>query len=276
MRSLLNFLSRYSNIIIFILLEVVAIYMLSTSNGYHNIKLSNKLKSAEAVVEKRIFGATEYFKLRSINQSLEQENLQLKNRLETVFRDDEQYFTSVRDTLHQQQYVYTRAQAINQPVNKQKNFITLDKGTRHGVMEGMAVVGPDGIIGTIVGTSGNFSIVMSVLNLDFRLSAQFRKNQYFGSLSWNGVDAGRVSLNEIPHHVNIEIGDTIETSGFSSVFPAGQMIGLIAGFNDEGGDFFKIDVDLKTDFHNISYVYIVGNLKKNEQLELENRFEKVD
>lgn len=269
MRSLLNFLSRYSNIIIFILLQVVAIYMLATSNGYHNIKLSNKLKSAEAVVEKKISGATEYFQLRGINQTLQQENLQLKNRMENVFRDDEQYFTSVKDTLHQQQYVYTRAKAVNQSVNKQKNFITLNKGSNHGIEEGMAVIGPNGIIGTIVGASRNFSIAMSVLNLDFRLSAQFRKNKYYGSLNWDGSNFRTVSLNEIPHHVNIEIGDTIETSGFSYVFPEGQMVGLVSGYDDEGGDFYRIDVDLATDFHNISYVYIVGNLKKKEQFELE-------
>ncbi|MDX2415092.1 MAG: rod shape-determining protein MreC [Bacteroidales bacterium] len=276
MRSLLNFLDRYSNIIIFIFLEVLAIYMLATSNGYHNIKLSNKLKAAEAVVEKRISGATEYFDLRSINQILEQENLQLRNRLENVFRDDEQYFTSIRDTLHKQQYTYTRAKAINQSVNKQNNFLTLNKGINHGVEEGMAVVGPKGIIGTVIGTSKNYSIVMSVLNLDFRLSAQFRKNKYFGSLSWDGVNNKEVSLNEIPHHVDIQIGDTIETSSFSSVFPAGQMIGIVADKDDEGGDFFKIDVKLATDFYNISYVYIVGNLRKNEQLELENIIEKAD
>jgi len=276
MRSLLNFLSRYSNIIIFILLEVVAVYMLATSNGYHNIRLSNQLKATEAVVEKRISGATEYFDLRNINQSLEQENLLLKNRLENVFRDDEQYFTSIRDTLNKQQYVYARAKAINQSVNKQKNFITLDKGSDHGVEEGMAVIGPDGIIGTGIGCSRSFSLVMSVRNLDFRLSAQLRKNKYFGSLSWDGSDFGKVQLNEIPHHVNIEIGDTIETSGFSSVFPAGQMVGLVTDYDDEGGDFYRIEIDLATDFHNISYVYIVGNLKKEEQLELENITEKVD
>ena len=50
--------------------------------------------------------------------------------------------------------------------------------------------GPDGIVGTIVGISRNFSIAMSVLNLDFRLSARFRKNSYFGSLSWDGTEPG--------------------------------------------------------------------------------------
>ena len=271
MRSLLNFLARYSNFILFILLEVVAIYMLTTSDGYHNIMISNKLKAGKGVVEKRINGVYDYLSLRKVNLTLASENLELRNRLENVFRDDEQYFTSVRDTAHRQQYIYTRATAINQSTNKQKNFITIDKGSRDGIEPGMAVVGPEGIAGTIVGVSRNFSIAMSVLNLDFRLSARFRKNNYFGSLSWEGTNAGIVRLNEIPHHVLVEVGDTIETSGYSSVFPEGILVGKVADYNDEGGDFIRIDVELSTDFNNLNYVYVIDNLQKDEQIELENR-----
>ncbi|MEE4115333.1 MAG: rod shape-determining protein MreC [Marinilabiliaceae bacterium] len=272
MRSLLNFLTRYSNFILFILLEFAAIYMLTTSDGYHNIMISNKLKAAMGVIEKRISGASDYFSLREVNAALARENLRLRNRLENVFRDDEQYFTSVNDTVHRQQYVYTRAKAINQSTNRQKNFITLDKGSINGIETGMAVVGPDGIAGTVIGVSRNFSIAMSVLNLDFRLSARFRKNNYFGSLSWDGTNPGIVRLNEIPHHVNVELGDTVETSGYSSVFPAGLMIGRVADFNDEGGDFIRIDIELATDFNNLSYVYVIANVKREEQEKLEKGF----
>ena len=269
MRSLINFLIRYSNFILFILLEVLAIYMLATSDGYHNISISNKLKAAEGVIEERISNTGDYFRLRKINAELVEENLELRNKLENVFRDDEQYFTSVNDTVHRQQYMYTITRVINQSTNKQKNFLTLNKGSRHGIETGMAVVGPDGIVGTIVGTSRNFSIAMSVLNIDFRLSARFRKNNYFGSLSWDGTSPNIVRLNEIPHHVNVQVGDTIETSGFSSVFPAGQLVGKVINYDDRGGDFIRIDVDLSSDFHNLNYLYIVANLKKEEQQVLE-------
>lgn len=270
MRSLLNFLIRYSNIIVFLLLEVVALYMLSTNDGYHNIMLSNKLIAFEGSVEKKISSVTEYLGLRSINAELAAENLELRNRLENVFRDDEQYFTSVNDTIHRQQYIYTRSRVINQSVNKQKNYITLDKGKRDGIEVGMAVVGPYGIVGTVVGISNRFSIAMSVLNLDFRLSARFRKNGYFGSLRWEGLEDDIVSLNEIPHHVQITKGDTIETSGYSSVFPAGILVGNVKDFDEGAGDFYSIDVELATDFHKIDFVYIVGNLFKDEQVELQN------
>lgn len=273
MRSLLNFLVRFSNIIVFLLLEVIALYMLSNNDGYHNIMLSNKLIAVEGSIEKKISSISEYLRLRTINSSLAAENLDLRNRLEKVFRDDEQYFTPVNDTIHRQQYIYTRTRVIKQSTNKQKNYITLDKGARDGVEVGMAVSGPNGIVGTIVGISNNFSIAMSVLNLDFRLSARFRKNGYFGSLSWDGLEHDIVSLNEIPHHVQIEVGDTIETSGYSSIFPTGILVGLVSDFDTGAGDFYSVNVKLVTDFHKTDFVYIIGNLLKSEQVDLQDEFD---
>ena len=272
MRSLINFLIRYNNIIIFLLLEVLAVYMLATNDGYHNIMVSNRLIAMESALEQKVTGATRYFRLKKINDSLVNENLALRNRLENVFRDDNLCFTPVNDTVHKQQYYYTSAVVINQSANRQKNYLTLDKGSRDGIEQGMAVVGPDGIAGSIIGVSPNFSVAMSVLNLDFRLSARFKKNGYYGSLVWDGTDKTRVSLNEIPHHVDISVGDTIETSGYSSIFPAGILIGLVESYDREGGDFSRIEVTLATDFNSLTNVYIIGNLVKAEQLDLEQAF----
>jgi rod shape-determining protein MreC len=272
MRSLLNFLIRYNSIIIFLLLEVFAFYLLSNATSYHNIKLSNASRATEAVLQKRIAGASEFFSLREINKALYDENLELRNRLERTYSDDEIYFFTVNDSLHKQQYIYTIARIVNQSVNKQKNFITLNKGSFHGIQSGMAIIGPEGIAGLIVGVSNNFSVGMSLLNLDFRLSARIRKNGYFGSLNWTGIDIRKASLNEIPHHVELTSGDTIETSGFSAIFPEGQLIGTISGFNKEGGDFYDIDVNLSTDFQQLSYVYIIGNLTRDEQGEIEEEY----
>ena len=272
MRSLLNFLIRFSNVIIFLLMEVIALYLLSNGTSYHNIKLSSATRATEAVLQKRITGASEYFSLRDINNALYRENLELRNQLQRTYNDDEVYFFSVNDSIHKQQYIYTMAKVVNQSVNKQKNFMTLDKGSLHGIKPGMAIVGPDGIAGLVIGISDNYSVGMSVLNLDFRLSARIRKNGYFGSLTWNGTDIRNTSLNEIPPHVDIRRGDTIETSGFSTIFPEGLLIGTISDFNMEGGDFYNIDVKLSSELQQLTHVYIIGNLRKDDQEDIGNEF----
>lgn len=261
---------RNLNIILFLILEGVALYLLSTGTSYHNIKISNAARSAEAYLQRNITEATSYFSLREINEQLEYENSLLRNQLERSYRDEDIDFFEVNDSVYFQQYLYTRAKVVNISINKQKNFITLNKGTMHGVNEGMALTGPEGIAGVVVQAGKNFSVAMSVLNLDFRLSARLRKNDYFGSLNWDGHDTRTVLLNEIPHHVNLSIGDTIETTGFSSVFPEGILIGTIYEFDGSGGDFYSVKVRLSTDFQKLTSAYIVVNLKKKEQLSLED------
>ncbi len=275
MRSLLNFLLRYQNIIILLLLEAAAFYLLANSTSYHNAKITNSLRGCETAMQEKVANFVEYFKLREINNTLSEENTRLRNTLERTYSNSEISFFAVNDSVQRQQYVYTQAYVVNQSLTKQKNFFTLNKGTSHGIDEGMAVVGPDGIAGVIVGVDKNFSVAMSLLNLDFRLSARFRKNGYFGSLNWKGLDRSLLSFDEIPHHLIVNIGDTIETSGFSALFPAGLMVGCVSGFDDKDGDFYNIDVKLATDFHNLNYIYIIGNLKRYEQVTLEESIEEI-
>jgi rod shape-determining protein MreC len=137
----------------------------------------------------------------------------------------------------------------------------------------MAVVSGNSAAGVIVGCSNNYSIVMSLLNIDFRLSARIKSNGYFGSLSWDGRDIVHAILSEIPQHVTFGIGDTVETTGYSAVFPEGIIIGTISGFEKTGGDFFKIEVSLITDFRRLRFVKVIGNMKKTEQIELEKQFQ---
>jgi len=182
-------------------------------------------------------------------------------------------FFSLSDSIHQQQYEYTTAGVINNSVNRQKNFFTIDKGKKQGLFVDMAVESSDGVAGIIVGCSDNFSVAMSLLNLDFRLSARIKSNGSFGSLSWDGRDYRYAVLNEIPQHVPLSIGDTIETTGYSTIFPEGIMVGTVGDFEKTDVDFYKITIYLATDFKRLTYIKVIGNLKKTEQQELEKLYQ---
>ena len=97
-------------------------------------------------------------------------------------------------------------------------------------------------------------------------------NGYFGSLTWDGKDPRYAVLGEIPQHVSVNIGDTIETTGYSAIFPEGVLVGTVSDFEKMGGDFYKIKVLLATEFRKLQYVDIIGNLKKTEELQLEKLF----
>ncbi len=161
---------------------------------------------------------------------------------------------------------------IENSVARQKNFFTVNKGTRQGITTDMAVTSFDGVAGIIVGCSDNYSVAMSLLNLDFKLSVRLKSSGYFGSLSWDGKDYRHAVLGEIPQHISVSLGDTVETTGYSAIFPEGIMAGTISDFEKKGGDFYRITVALKTDFKKLHYVEIIGNLKKAEKVELEKQF----
>jgi rod shape-determining protein MreC len=272
MRNLLNFLARYNNLIIFLILEGIAFYLLSTGNNYHNSRLINSFRGITRGLEERINKTRSYLSLHEINESLARENVALKNRLGQMVREENSFFFSVDDSLYKQHYIHTSAEVVGNSINRQKNYFTINKGERQGIKVDMAVVSANSVAGVIVGCSDNYSVAMSLLNLDFKLSARIKSNGYFGSLSWDGKDYRYAILSEIPQHVLVNVGDTIETTGYSAVFPEGEIIGTVSDYEKYGGDFYKIDVLLMTDFKKLHFVDIIGNMKKTEQLELEKLF----
>jgi rod shape-determining protein MreC len=77
------------------------------------------------------------------------------------------------------------------------------------------------------------------------------------------------NLKEIPLHTKLNPGDTILTSGYSTIFPEGILIGYVDSWQQTGGSFNNIKVRLSTDFKRISEVYVIKNLFKEEQSKLE-------
>jgi rod shape-determining protein MreC len=272
MRNLLNFLIRFSNLIIFLILEGITFYLLATGNNYHNSRVMNGIRVLTHGIESKISNTRNYLSLREINESLGAENIALKNSIENLTRKDNSAFLSVSDTIRRQQYTHTSAEVIENSVNRQKNFFTINKGRKNGISTDMAVTSFDGVAGVIVGCSDNYSVAMSLLNIDFRLSVRIKSNGYFGSLSWDGRDYRHAVLGEIPQHIYVTVGDTIETTGYSAIFPEGLTVGTISDFEKKGGDFYKITVELFSDFKKLHFVDVIGNLKKAEKVELEKQF----
>jgi rod shape-determining protein MreC len=273
MRNLLNFLLKYSNFIVFLILEGFALVLLTNGNNYHNSRVVKGMQGVTRGIEEKINNTRTYLHLREINSNLAAENSTLRNSLERYAREENLKFKNVNDTLFRQQYQYTSARVINNSVNNQKNYFTIDKGRRQGIKVDMAITSGNNVAGVIVGCSENFSVAISLLNLDFRLSARIKSNGYFGSLSWDGRNYRHAVLNEIPQHITVNMGDTIETTSYSAVFPEGVLVGTVSDLKKSGSDFYKITIELFTDFKKLQYVNVIGNMKRTEQLGLENKIQ---
>ncbi len=272
MRNLLNFLLKYNNLIVFLILEGIALYLLANGNHYHNSRIVNGFQGITRGVNERISNTKTYLSLREINSDLAAQNSSLRDTLRALKQEQSIGFTDVTDTVDGQKYKYTPARVINNSVNRQKNYFTIDKGTRQGIQPDMAVICGNSAAGMIVGCSENFSVAISMLNLDFRLSARLKSNGYFGSLTWDGKNYRYALLNEIPQHIALNVGDTIETTAYSAIFPEGIPIGTVDEYKKSGSDFYVIKVALFTDFKKLNYVDVIADLQRDERLGLENRF----
>jgi rod shape-determining protein MreC len=92
----------------------------------------------------------------------------------------------------------------------------------------------------------------------------------FCSLSWDGGDPRYSTLIDLPRYAQFEKGDTVVTSGFSSIFPSDLPVGTVENIEDSAdGMFYTVRVKLFVDFSSLTSVFIVGNDKFKEQNVLE-------
>ena len=271
MRSLIRFFQKHHMLFIFLILEGMAVFLLIQNNYIQRIAFVKATNVVSGSIYERISIWRDYLNLREQNQQLQDENTQLRNMLPESFYipDTSRIFYS--DSNKHRRYAYLPAQVINNSVNKQFNFMTLDRGKNGMIAEGMAVVGSEGIVGIVYGVSEYFATVMSVINRDFKVSVKFKKNDFFGSLSWDGRSYRHATLSEIPLHAPVSVGDTLVVSGFSGSFPEGIPVGLVEKIEQKDGSFFTIDVLLATDFRKLHFVTVVEDLMKTEKQEIEQK-----
>jgi rod shape-determining protein MreC len=278
MRSLFRFLIRYHFLILFLIIEFFSIYLVVQNNLYQKAKIINIGNSVSGFFYDRSYAIVNYFELKKTNKQLLEENNKLRNKIENLKHRCEYFVrhkkespvdTSLykQDTLIQYKYIYARV--INNSINKQYNFLTLNKGATAGIESEMGVISSGGVVGIALNITPNYTSVISVLNRKLQISAKIKKNQYYGSLSWDGNNYQIVNLREIPYHVDIQKGDTIVTSGYSAIFPEGIMIGYIEDFDIKEGNFYNISVKLANDMKNLTYVYLIKNNLRGEQKKLE-------
>ena len=276
MQNLLRFLLRYHFLLLFILIEFFSIFLLVNNNNYQNSKFVDFTRNVSGTFYQKVMNLQNYLNLREKNEKLVQENVQLRNYIESRLATGKDTFKTFTDSLYNQQYQYIDARVINNSVNKQHNYLTLNKGAQDGIQPDMGVIARDGIVGVVRGVSEHFSTVISLLNNELRISARHKNSGYFGSLNWNGQDYRFVELRDIPLHTRLSKGDTIQTSGYSTIFPEGILIGFVESWKEQGGSFYEVRVQLSTDFKKISEVYVIKNIFKEEQQQLEEESKEND
>jgi rod shape-determining protein MreC len=254
---------------LFLVLELFSFWLLKNHTYYQRSKFENVSRSISGYSSSRVNALSNYLSLSKANELLAEENLELRIQLARLSARFDILSTLVGDTIVDSNFDFIPAKTINNSVNKQYNFITLNVGSNQGIEQEMGVITNNGVVGIVAGVSKNYSTVISLLNIDLKISARLKESHHFGSLHWDGVNYQKVLLTDIPQHVRIEIGDTIVTSGFSAIFPPNINLGTIESFESVGSNFHTIKVKLFKDFKQLNNVWVIRNKRDNERELLE-------
>jgi rod shape-determining protein MreC len=274
MRNLILFIWKYYFYFTFFLLEIFCFYLVINNNYYQRASFISSSNSVAANILGAQKSIENYFDLKKQNEILTKENALLRTHSFVSFSKTVNDLFVVNDTVYRQKYTYTSCKVVNNSTNRRNNFLTLNKGSNHGIEHDMAVITSTGVVGIVKDVSPNFCTVMSLLHSKTVISSKIKRNGFFGPLSWDGESANYATLNDIPTHVHLAKGDTIVTSAYSLSFPENIMVGTIESYERKPDEFFyTVKIKLSTDFKKLSFVYVVNNIQKEEQKELEEKSE---
>lgn len=282
MFRIISFLSQYRNALLFLVLEAIALMFVVRYNDRQRHAFGDAILETTSQVQEQRAEWDRYFTLDEENMVLLRENIALRNdlaeakKLLNVYRGLER-----RDSLHwlkadslrsREVYTYIPCRAIRNSTMRTYNYITIDKGRRHGVKEGMGLVSPQGIAGIVIRVSENYSLALSVLNLNFKLSARVKRSNNVGTFEWTGSDTRHGYLRYVPQNADLRQGDEVVTSGYSTMFPEGFPIGKISKLTiDHQVGSYEAEVLLATDFNALTDLYLVPALHQPELDSLEQK-----
>lgn len=249
----------------FIALEVISIVMIVENSVLQRYLILDGIRSTQVFFWERSEGIRDFFNLRAYNQALQEENAALRGKLAQVQYLQE--YQAVTDST-QGLYKWIPASIIKNNPNKQHNYLILNRGAKDGVETEMGVVTHNAIVGVVGAVSENYCYVISFLNKSQKASAMISGTTDFGLLTWNGVDGNGATLSHIPLSCTAAVGDTVCTSGYSTIYPPDIPVGTITDINAVSGMYKDMGVDLFQDIRSLKYVYIVQRHHQKEIDEL--------
>lgn len=279
MRNFFIFLQRFSNLLLFIALEIVCIILLVRTNTLQGVTILQSANTVAGALLQKREDIQYYFGLRKVNDSLLAENARLrmlldaeKHSTDAIVDSNVTAVVTSKDTTKKVQYaeyIYHTARVINNTIDATNNYITINRGTQQGVKKNMAVLSGNGTVGRVMYASDNYAAVLSILNVKQKVSAQLADGT-IGSVKWEVGNPDLLIMEEIPQQIPVKIGDSVFTTNYS-FFPPNVLIGKVVKKKIvKKNNLQYLYIRSATNFRNLQYVYVVENTKWNEKLKVED------
>nr|WP_294881224.1 rod shape-determining protein MreC [Prevotella sp.] len=276
MHNLTEFLAKHNHWFVFLVLEVVSMVLLFRYNSYQGSVWFSSANAVTGKVYEWDSAVESFFSLSGVNSQLTQRNVFLEQQVRMLddsiarlTRSQEAAVTRLSSMVPFQGCRLIPAKVVANMVNRYDNLITIDKGSADGVKRDMGVVCGMGVVGIVYLVSEHYSIVIPALNSHSNISCTIQRRGYFGYLRWRGGSSQLAYLEDVPRHAHFKLGDNVVTSGYSSVFPPGVMVGKVLHvFNSADGLSYRVQVKLSTDFARLRDVCLVDDSALQERIDL--------
>lgn len=278
MKNLIAFLTKYHHWFLLVLLEVASGVLLFQKNSYQSSVLFTSANAVAGKVYEWDSSVRSFFSLKRVNEELTLRNFYLERQVSQLRR---LYGDLTKDTTQAEleqlkflsQYKLIPAKVVSNTIDKADNLMTIDRGRLDGVERDMGVACGSGVVGVVYLVSDHYAAVIPVLNVtSSRISCAIRGRGYFGYLQWYGGDASVAYVEDIPRHARFKRGDWVETSGYSSIFPPGVLVGKIEKiYNSTDGLSYRLKVRLSTDFGCLRDVMVISDKSIGERLRLQEQ-----
>ncbi len=261
MYNILRFLQRYNFFLLFVLLEVVALLMLTRSHSFQRAALNTVSNSMAGRIYEMRSSIGSYLSLRDANRKLLEQNARLLSEIALLKSNIAQPALTDSTIV----FDYIPARVISNTVHLRNNIFIINKGIKHGVRKDMGVMAPEGAAGIVIGVSENYASVMSLLHKFGSISVRFKNNDQLAILQWKGGSYRYGDIVDIPTHIEMHSGDSLVTSGHSLVFPPDILVGTIYEVTQSAtGSLNSARIQYSVDFNKLKDVHVIKNNHRNE------------
>jgi rod shape-determining protein MreC len=256
MRSFFLFLYQYRAFLVFILLQSAAFFLVIQNSNYNRATFFNSTNTVVGSLLETSSNIYNFLNLVGINQQLSEENTLLRARYFSIVNQLEE--NNTLDTMGN--FSFINSKIVNNSVFLLNNTLTINSGSNQGILPGMGVIGNQGIVGKVKRVSKKYATVVSLLDIDVKVSAEIKNKINLCTVQWDGKTSDHAKVLFVPRHYDLALGDTVITSGYNAVYPQGITIGRISKLDlPEDATFYDIQIKLINDFTSLSHVEVVVN-----------------
>lgn len=268
--NLVDFVSKYSYAFLFVILETLSMILLFRFNSFQGSVWFSAANSMVTGVNGSYTNVIGFFNLQQVNRQLTDQNIALQRETEILRQalNSATKDTTMTEKLMREKlkgYAMVPATVVSNSSERTNNYLVIDRGETDGIRPEMGVVGGGGVVGIVYLTGPHHSLVIPVTNRKSSISCRVRGQNYFGYLQWDGASMLSAYVDDVPRYARVKVGQAIETSGYSAVFPPGIFVGRVSKIsNSADGQSYRLDVTLGTNFANLRDVSVVTTPYKAE------------